>query len=116
MANKIFGSRVKKLRSERGLSMDALALALGVTKSRINMWENNGVVPRDEVLLALSNYFEVSTDYLLGNDEMDGKSPKESATLHYLQRNLKELNEEQLEKAKNILSTVFDDIFNDDEE
>ena len=47
---------------------------------------------------------------------MDGKNPAESKTLHFLQRNLRELNEEQLEKAKNILSNVFEDIFNDDEE
>jgi hypothetical protein len=47
---------------------------------------------------------------------MDGKVPEESKTLHFLQRNLKELNEEQLEKAKVILSNVFDDIFNDSEE
>ena len=96
--------------------MDQLASILGITKSRISMWENNGVVPRDEVLLQLSNYFRVSTDYLLGNDDMDGKVPEGSETLHFLQRNLKELNEEQLEKAKVILSNVFDDIFNDSEE
>jgi transcriptional regulator with XRE-family HTH domain len=100
----------------KGLSMDKLASILGVTKSRISMWENNGVVPRDEVLLQLSNYFGVSTDYLLGNDSMEGQTPEESDTLHFLQRNLKELNEEQLEKAKAILSNVFDDIFNDEEE
>ena len=116
MANKTFGNRVKKLRNERGLSMDKLAEILGITKSRISMWENNGVVPRDDLLLKLSDYFNVSIDYLLGNDELDGKVPEESKTLHFLQRNLKELNEEQLEKAKAILSNVFDDIFNDDEE
>lgn len=116
MANKTFGNRVKKLRNERGLSMDKLAEILGITKSRISMWENNGVVPRDDLLLKLSDYFNVSIDYLLGNDELDGKAPQESETLHFLQRGLKELNDEQLEKAKAILSNVFDDIFNDDEE
>lgn len=116
MANKTFGSRIKKLRTEKGLSMDALASILGMTKSRISMWENNGVVPRDETLLQLSQYFGVSIDYLLGNEEMQGKEPDESETLHFLHRNLKQMNEEQLEKAKNVLSTVFDDIFNDDED
>lgn len=96
--------------------MDKLAVILGITKSRISMWENNGVVPRDEILLKLSDFFNVSVDFLLGNDEMDGITPEESKTLHFLQRGLKELNEEQLEKAKTILSNVFDDIFNDDEE
>ena len=116
MANYTFGKRIKKLRTDRGLSMDALANALGLTKSRISMWENNGVVPRDDILIQLSQYFDVSIDYLLGNEEMEDKDPSESKTLHFLHRNLKELNEDQLEKAKNILSSVFDDIFNDEEE
>ena len=116
MSNKIFGDRVKKLRADKDMTMDALATALGVSKSRINMWENNGVVPREDVLLKLSKYFDVSTDYLLGNDGMEGKEPEGNATLHFLQRNLKGMNEEQLEKAKNVLISVFDNIFEDDEE
>ncbi len=116
MSNKIFGERIKKLRTDRNMTMDVMATKLGISKSRINMWENNGVVPRDDVLLRVSKYFDVSTDYLLGNDDMEGKEPEGSTTLHFLQRNLKGLNEEQLEKAKNILSSVFDDIFEDDEE
>ena len=115
MGNKTFGSRINMLRNEKGLSMDKLAAILGITKSRISMWENNGVVPRDELLMKLSEYFGVSTDYLLGNDDMEGKAPDESDTLHFLQRNLKRLNEEQLERTKAILSNVFDDIFNDEE-
>ena len=116
MGNTTFGSRVKKMRTDRRLSMEELAKQLNVTKSRVNMWENNGVVPRDEVLIQLSSFFDVSIDYLLGNDENDGKSPTGGKTLHFLQRNLQNLNEEQLAKAKTILSSVFDDIFNDDEE
>ena len=114
MPNKTFGNMVKKLRTDKGLTMDALGEQLGVSKSRINMWENNGVVPRDDVLIKLSQFFDVSTDVLLGTGN-EGKTG-ESATLNYIHRNLQELNEEQLQRAKNILSNVFDDIFNDDEE
>lgn len=98
------------------MSMDALAKQLNITKSRINMWENNGVVPRDDILIQLSDFFDVSIDYLLGNDENESKEPAEGETLHFLQRNLKNMNEEQLEKAKRVLSSVFEDLFNDDEE
>ncbi len=46
MANLIFSTRVKELREEAGLSMDQLARELGVSKSRVNMWENNGTKER----------------------------------------------------------------------
>lgn len=49
MGNLIFSKRIKELRENKGLSMDQLASELGVTKSRVNMWENNGTIPRGEV-------------------------------------------------------------------
>ena len=115
MANQIFSIRVKELREKKNLSMEQLATLLGVTKSRINMWENSGTIPRGDVLIKLANYFNVSTDYLLGNDDMSAISPN-NAQLSSLQRNLGKLNEEDLNKAEGILKAVFMDIFNDDDD
>ncbi len=116
MPNKVFSERIRKLRTDNGLTMDSLAKKLGLSKSRISMWENNGVVPRDDVLKRLSTYFNVSTDYLLGNDKMEGTEPEESSELRFIQRGLKSMDEEQLKKAKAVLSSVFDDIFADEGE
>ena len=63
----MFKDTVKELREERGLTMAQLAEKIGVTKSRVNMWENKGTVPRQNVLLRLAQFFDVSTDILLGN-------------------------------------------------
>lgn len=115
MANHIFSTRVKELREKAGLSMDQMAKQLGVTKSRINMWENNGTVPRMNVLIELAKFFNVTTDFLLGNDETTNLS-LENARLSSLQRNLSKLSEADLEKAEGMLKAVFMDIFNDDEE
>ena len=115
MANRIFSTRIKDLRVKAGLSMDALASKLGITKSRINMWENNGTVPRMEVLVKLAQYFGVTTDYLLGNDSTTNLS-EENSKLNSLQRNLGKLNENELETATRMLKAVFMDIFNDDDE
>ena len=65
MANEIFSRRLKELREKQQLSMEQLGKDLGVTKSRVNMWENSGTVPRSDVLVNLAKYFNVSTDYLL---------------------------------------------------
>ncbi len=115
MENNIFKVRIKKLRTNNNLSMEALANALGTGKSTISMWENNGVIPRDEMLIKLSNFFDVSIDYLLGNEDKEGKKP-DSKKLQYIQRNLEKMDEERLQKAENILKAVFNDIFEDDED
>ena len=51
MANRTFSKRIRNLRIDHNLTMNALAKKLGVTKSRISMWENNGTVPRDDILI-----------------------------------------------------------------
>lgn len=94
--------------------MEQLAKELDITKSRINMWENNGTVPRMNILLKLSKYFGVTTDYLLGNDDAETISSN-NKVLSTLQRNLGKLSEKDLEKAEGMLKAVFSDIFNDEE-
>lgn len=115
MGNTYFSTRVKELREKSQMSMEQLARELGVTKSRVNMWENNGTLPRSEVLIKLANYFKVSIDYLLGNDDMTEVS-KINMKLNALQRNLGKLNEEDLTKAEGMLKAVFMDIFNDEDD
>lgn len=68
MGNEFFAKKIKQLRKERGLTMEQLAEEMEVTKSRVNMWENKGSVPRQDVLLKLAKFFGVSIDELLGND------------------------------------------------
>lgn len=115
MGNKVFSERIRKLRIDSNLTMDALAKKLNITKSRISMWENNGTVPREEILLELSKLFNVSIDYLLGNDKMEGREP-DKAELKILQRGLSNLNEEDLKKAKTVLGAMFDNIFAEEED
>lgn len=115
MGNSIFSARIKELREQSGLSMENLANELGVTKSRVNMWENNGTIPRGDVLIKLANFFHVSTDYLLGNDDESALSAT-NERLHSLQRNLGRLNEADLDKAEGMLRAVFMDIFNDEDD
>ena len=115
MGNMVFGSRVKQLRRGSQLTMDEFAKKLGVTKSRVNMWENKGVVPRHDMLSKIANYFSVSIDYLLGHEATDdgwAEDPKRE----YLQRGLKQMDSKDLAKAEILLKAMFEDIFNDDEE
>ena len=113
MANKEFSNTIRILRSNNNLTMQELADQLGVTKGAVSMWENKGIVPRDDILMKISKKYRISIDKLLGNNLMDVDASNEK--LSYIQRNLDRLDDEQLKKAENVLKVVFDDIFDDDE-
>ena len=68
-----------------------------------------------KVLKRISQYFEVSIDFLLGNDDLEGVKP-ENIKLEYLHRNLGKLDSDKLQKAEDILKAVFNDIFEDGED
>ena len=110
-----FGKRVQNLRTDLGLSMEQLAQKLSISKSRVNMWENSGVIPRRDMLLKVADFFGVSTDFLLGSTQ-EGKLPVEDKEVQIIQRGLKDMNAEQHKKALKILAAAFDDIFDDDGE
>ena len=62
----MIGNKLKELRKEKKVSQEELAKIVGVTPSAIGFYENDGRNPSYEVLVKLSNYFCVTTDYLLG--------------------------------------------------
>ena len=60
---------IKKLRITRGLNQVEFAKILCVTKQCVSNWENDNVVPSIDMLCKIADFFEVSTDYLLGRSE-----------------------------------------------
>lgn len=63
-----FGERLKELRLEKNLTQADLALRIEVGKSIISLWEKNECEPTLSKLIALSEYFGVSIDYLAGRE------------------------------------------------
>ena len=61
-----FGSRLKSLRINAGLTQAQLGNLVGVTKSVISYYELQERSPSPDVLIKLSQIFHVSTDELLG--------------------------------------------------
>lgn len=67
-----FATRLKELRSAHGLSQDALGKIAGVSRYAVYTYEKGKAFPTVEGLTALADYFDVTTDYLLGRtDERD---------------------------------------------
>lgn len=67
----MLGNRIRELRKLRGVSQVDLAKALNVTKQSVSNWENANIQPSIDMLISLSEYFNVSTDYLLGLDQRE---------------------------------------------
>ena len=59
------------LRKKSGLSQEQLAEALNVSRQALSRWEGGSAMPESDKLLALSNYFGVSLDYLLKDGAPD---------------------------------------------
>ena len=67
----MFGDTIKKLRDKNNITQRQLAQILNVSTSTVGKWEGRGnVIPSAEILIALANCFDVSIDYLLGENEM----------------------------------------------
>ena len=60
-----------ELCKREGKSPSAVAQELGINKSNVSNWKNNGYTPRGNVLNVISDYFNVSIDYLLGNEQKE---------------------------------------------
>ena len=65
----MFAERLKHLRRSRELTQVQLARGLGVRKQSVSNWENDNIMPSVEMLERVANFFEVTTDYLLGRNE-----------------------------------------------
>lgn len=61
-----FGSKLKELRLQAGLTQKQLAEQIGITKSVVSFYELRERTPSPDVLIKLATVFHVSTDYLLG--------------------------------------------------
>lgn len=76
------GSRIKMLRTQKGLTQEQFSEMFQVSKSNVSKYENGSIEPNYDLLVKIANYFGVSTDYLLGNSsdpELTAKDEKDIA-------------------------------------
>ena len=62
-----FGQRLKAERIKKGVTEAEVARSLGLTQGAISKFENDIKSPSTGALVALSKYYGVSLDYLVGN-------------------------------------------------
>ena len=89
----MFGDIIKELRTAHNYSQVQLAEKLGVSKQTVSNWENNNILPSIDMLIRISSFFSVITDYLL---ELD--------TRHYIE--VTGLTETQLAHIQQIIEDI----------
>lgn len=65
-----FGKRIKRLREDKGVRQEDIGKMFNVSKSAVSQWENDIRTPDMDIIIKLADYFDVSTDYLLGRTDI----------------------------------------------
>ena len=89
--------KIYNLRKKEGLSQEALAEKLGVSRQSVSKWETGEATPEVGKLLAISKLFGVTTDYLL-NDEAEESTESEVPSSSF---EVTSVNEAPPKKSKN---------------
>ena len=107
------GNRIKLLREEKGLKQDELSKILGVSPSAIGMYERDEREPNDDITLKLAEFFNVTTDYLLGksdnrNTENIGFN-KDNFKIELPTKEYKNITEEQKKQIEDFAKFILKD-------
>ena len=86
-------NRLKDLRIARQISQKDFAKRLGVSQQTVASWEVGRTEPANDALKNIADYFNVSTDYLLGRDNLNRNAPL-SHEQKKLLRGFDDLNDE----------------------
>ena len=70
------GQKIAALRRERGMTQDALAEALSVTRQAVSKWEADAALPETGKLLPLARLLGCTADYLLGGADAETGAPQ----------------------------------------
>jgi bacteriophage CI repressor helix-turn-helix domain len=74
--------RIQYLRKARGISQEGLADQLGVSRQAVSKWESEQSMPDLDKIISMSDYFEVTTDYLLKGIEPVVQKEEEQSIRH----------------------------------
>ena len=88
-------------RKKKGISQEDLANALNVSRQAVSKWESSQSVPDMDKIVALSSYFNITTDYLLKDEieAIDGADNYSSKNVDMQMLN-KELSENDFQNIR----------------
>lgn len=81
--NFVFPTRLRELMTAREVTMTALANALGISRQAVSQYQDGSTQPNMQKLIEIANYFNVSTDYLLGLTDTQSTNADARAAVEY---------------------------------
>ncbi|AJQ30039.1 helix-turn-helix domain-containing protein [Pelosinus fermentans] len=96
-----FKERLKELRLNKKMTQEELGKTFNVIKQTISSWENGNSRPDIYMASKIADFFEVTTDYLLGRTN-EPKATKEIPTVsaHHTNNPMSDLPPEALERVE----------------
>jgi len=68
--------RIQNLRKSKGMSQEELADKIGVSRQSVSKWESEQSIPDMDKIIIMSDFFEVTTDYILKGIETEKQVSK----------------------------------------
>lgn len=105
----IFNERLKELKDSKDIMLKDLASDLETSSPKLSNYLNGNSEPSYEFLLKIAKYFNVTTDFLIGND-VDNQNTLDELTKLKIQYSKIEQENKQLKavlKQINELSTIW---------
>lgn len=111
----MFGERLKQLRLSTNKTQQQIADQLGISRAAYSHLENGRNEPDSTTLVKLANIFDVTTDYLLGNNQTPDRADENDLIEldKLLDSNVnmafngENLTEEEKQRVKDVLTGMF---------
>lgn len=111
-----FSDMLAYLRKREGLSQQELADQLGVTRSRIGMYETAKREPDFEGLEAIADFFNVNMDTLMGKAPTPKDEHSSDPDIRRIERAKARMPEQEWNRQMKVIAASFGDYFSDDYE
>lgn len=113
----MIGQIIKDLRRSKKLSQTEFAKIVGVSQTTVTAWETGKAEPSSSAITRIADYFDVSTDYLLGRPEkkLSSEDQETKDLKKFLENNLDngmtfgdgKVTQEDREKLEIALTQIF---------
>lgn len=103
----IIKERLIKIRNKRGRTQQDVADFLNVKRQTYGAYERGASLPDAETLRALSDYYEVTADYLLGREEKEKSAASDELLSDPQNREFIELYSKLTPEERKIISELI---------
>lgn len=101
-------NRIKELRAEKNINQEVLAKLLGLEVAGVSKLETGRVPLKDDYIIKLSEYFQVSIDYLLGKTDVRQPISQEAFEKNLLSSKFAEKYNKLTKEQRKTIDSLFE--------